>query len=260
STKKPRPILRDLRNTLALQAAESGRYSIEQGGPFDTSSPPVTESSSSPERRRHHENGKYRSSPIAFPITPQTAPLNMLGSAPADALAFHVWNRETPLEEENVFNIKRTSSMITSYSDRGSPNIDNTPSPLESRHVAIHQSTQPLRLWRVPLNRGVVDQKALVFTIPPCSPTISLSPPAASSSPISNLVSKRSGRTFRLIPTQDDRFVHAVATDLTDRIESPLDSPCSSSPTHFGFPPDMLALLQELDELAGWVQDFPCPK
>lgn len=261
SIKKPRPILRDLRNTLALQATESSRYIIEQGFPFDTSSFSVTEGPSSPERRRHHHgNGKYRLSTIALPVTPHTAPsLNMLGYAHADALDFHVSNCDTPAEEENIFSNKRSSSM--NVSDHGNPNIDNTFSPLESKHVAIHHCTKSLNPRSAPLNRRVVDQKALLFAIPPCSPTLPLSPPIASSSPISDLLSKRSGRMFRLVPTQNDRFVHAVATDRTDyHIESPLESPCSSSPIHIGFPPDMLALLQELDELAGWVQDFPYPE
>ncbi|KAG1808659.1 uncharacterized protein BJ212DRAFT_1484911 [Suillus subaureus] len=259
SIKKPRPIFRDLRNTLALQATESSRYSIEQGVPFDGFSFSITESPSSLERRRnHHGNGKYRVSPIAFSATPHAAPLlDMPGYAPVDALAFRVSNRDTPAEEENIFISKRSSSTIVSYSDHGNPGIDNNPSLLESKHAAIHHCTKPLN----PLNRRVVDREALAFTIPPCSPILPLSPPTASSSPISDLLSKHSGRIFRLVPTQNDRLVHAVATDLTDyHVESPLESPCSSSPTHIGFPPDMLALLQELDELAGWVQDFPYPE
>ncbi|KAG0709317.1 hypothetical protein DFH29DRAFT_225406 [Suillus ampliporus] len=273
-TRKPRPILRDLRNTLALQATESSRYSIEQGVPFTPSSFSVTESPSSHEPRRHHrEDGKRRVSPIALPIitpcsklAPHTTPsLNMLGSAPVDVLALHISNRSSSPEEENVFNIKRSSSMIISYSDHGNHVIDNTPSPLslrpESRHAAIYQRTQTLKPRSVPPNRHVIDRNALVFNVPPRSPTPSLSPSTAQSSPISDLVSKRSGRTFRLVSDQNDHFVHAVATDLTGyRIESPLDSPYFSSPTQIGFPPDMLALLQELDELAGWVQDFPYPK
>jgi hypothetical protein len=184
----------------------------------------------------------------------------MPGCAPVDALAFHVSNRDTPAEEENVFSDKRSSSMIVSYSDHGSLNIDNTSSP-ESKHATIYHYIKPLNLRSAPLNRRAVNQTALVFTIPPCSPTLPLSPPTASSSPISDLLSKRSGRMFRLVPTQNDCFMHAVATDLTDyHIESPLESPCSFSPTHIGFPPDMLALLQELDELAAWVQDFPHPE
>jgi hypothetical protein len=148
--------------------------------------------------------------------------------------------------------------MIVSYSDHGNPNIDNNP---EFKHAAIYHCIKPLNLRSAPLNHGVVNQTALVFSIPPCSPTLPLSPPTASSSPISDLLSKRSGRMFRLVPTQNDCFMHAVATDLTDyHIESPLESSCSSSPTQIGFPPDMLALLQELDELAAWVQDFPHPE
>ncbi|KAG1876429.1 hypothetical protein DFJ58DRAFT_175369 [Suillus subalutaceus] len=263
STKKPRPILRDLRNTLALQATESSRYSIEQGVPLDAFSFSITESPFSAERRRHHHgNGKYRVSPIALSVTPHAAPsLNMPGYAPVDALAFHVSKRDTPAEEENIFINKRSSSTIISYSDHGNPGIDNNSSLLDSKHAAIHHYTKPLNLRSAPLNRRVVDQKALAFTIPPCSPTLPLSPPTASSSPISDLLSKRSGRMFKLVPTQNDRLVHAVATDLTDyHIESPLESPCSSSPTRIGFPPDMVALLQELDELAGWVQNFPYPE
>lgn len=262
STKKSRPILRDLRNTLALQAIESSRYSIEQGVPFDVPSLSVTESPTSSEHVRHNVgNGKNRISP--HPVTSHTTPsfntLECAGrSAPVDALAFHVSNRDTPAEEENVFGAKRSSSMIVSYSDHGNPNIDNNP---EFKHAAIYHCIKPLNLRSAPLNHGVVNQTALVFSIPPCSPTLPLSPPTASSSPISDLLSKRSGRMFRLVPTQNDCFMHAVATDLTDyHIESPLESSCSSSPTQIGFPPDMLALLQELDELAAWVQDFPHPE
>lgn len=264
SIKKPRPILRDLRNTLALQATESSRYSIEQGVPFDASSFSVTESPISPEHVRHNlGNGKYRVSPIALPVISHTTlSLNMLEcarrSASVEALAFQVSNRDTPAEEENIFGDKRSSSMIVSYSDHGNPTTDHTP---EFKHAAISHCIKPLNLRSAPLNHRVVNQTALVFTIPPCSPTLPLSPPTASSSPISDLLSKRSGRMFRLVPTQNDCFVHAVATDLTDyHVESPLESPCSSSPTHLGFPPDMLALLQELDELAAWVQDFPHPE
>ncbi|KAG2355701.1 hypothetical protein BDR07DRAFT_1425353 [Suillus spraguei] len=151
--------------------------------------------------------------------------------------------------------------MIVSYSDHGNPDNGNNSCFLESKHGAIHHCTKALKLRSAPLNYRVVDQKSPVFTIPPYSPALPLSPPTASSSPISDLLSKRSGWMFRLVPTQDDRFMHAVATDLTDyHIESPLEIPCSSSPTQIGFPPDMLALLQELDELAGWVQNFPCPE
>lgn len=263
SIKKPRPILRDLRNTLALQANESSRYSIEQGVPFDAFPFSITESPSPAERRRHrHGNGKYRVSPIALSVTPYAAPsLNMPWYAPVDALDFHVSNHDTPAEEENIFIDKRSPSTTVSYSDHGNPDIDNNSSLLESKHAAIHHHTKPLNLRSAPLNRRVIDQKALAFTIPPCSPILPLSPPTASSSPISDLLYKRSGRMFRLVPTQNDRLVHAVATDLTDYdVESPLESPCSSSPTHIGFPPDMLALLQELDELASWVQDFPYPE
>ncbi|KAG1770737.1 hypothetical protein EDD22DRAFT_948344 [Suillus occidentalis] len=264
SIKKPRPILRDLRNTLALQAIESSRYSIEQGVPLDASPFSVKESPTSSEHVRHNlGNGKNRISPIALPVTSHTAPsLDMLEcarrSAPVDALAFHVSNRDTPAEEENVFGVKRSSSMIVSYSDDGYPNIDNTP---EFKHAAIYHCIKPLNLRSAPLSHRVVNQTALVFNIPPCSPTLPLSPPTASSSPISDLLSKRSGRMFRLVPTKNDCFMHAVATDLTDsHIESPPESPCSSSPTQIGFPPDMLALLQELDDLAAWVQDFPRPE
>jgi len=260
SMKKTRPTLQDLRNTLALQAIESSRYSIEQGVPFDAFSFCTTENPSSPERRRHHHgNGKYRFSPTALSVTPHTAPsLNMLEYAPIDALAL---NRDTFAKEENIFIDKRGSSTIVSCSDHGNPNIDNNNSPPGSKHAFIHHYTKPLNPWSAPSNRRVADQKGLVFTIPPCSPTLLLSPPIASSSPISDLLSKRSGRMFRLVPTQNDRLVHAVATDLTDyHIESPLESPGSSSPTHIGFPPDMLALLQELDDLASWVQDFPYPE
>ncbi|KIK48234.1 hypothetical protein CY34DRAFT_798330 [Suillus luteus UH-Slu-Lm8-n1] len=260
SIKKSRPILRDLRNTLALQAIESSRYSIEQGGPFDAFSFSVTESPTSSEHVRHNlGNGKNRISPIALPVTSHTAPsLDMLECAPVDALAFHVSNRDTSAEEENVFGDKRSPSMIVSYSDHGNPNIDNTP---EFKHAAIYHCIKPLNLRSAPLNYRAVNQTALVFSIPPCSPTLPLSPPTASSSPISDLLSKRSGRMFRLVPTENDCFMHAVATDLTDyHIESPLESPCSYSPTQIGFPPDMLALLQELDELAAWVQDFPHPE
>ncbi|KAG1788250.1 uncharacterized protein HD556DRAFT_1448052 [Suillus plorans] len=263
SMKKPRPILRDLRNTLALQATEGSRDSIEQGVPFDTSSFSVTESPSSPERRRHHRgNDKYQVSPIALPATPHTVPsLNISGYTLVDAPACHVSNRDTTAKEEIILSHKHSSSMIVSDSDRGNPNIDNNSFFLESKHATIHHCTKPFNPWKAPLNRRVVDQNALVFTIPPCSPTFPLSPPTASSSPMSDLLSKRSGRMFRLVPAQNDRFVHVVATDLTDdRIESPLESRCLSSPTHVGFPPDMLALLQELDELASWVQDFPYPE
>ncbi|KAG1739984.1 hypothetical protein EDB19DRAFT_1908580 [Suillus lakei] len=169
STKKLRPILRDLRNTLALQATESSRYSIEQGVPFGVSSFSVTESPSSPERLRHHHgNGKYRVGPVVLPVTPHTAPSpNMLWHAPVDAFDFHVSNRDTPAEEENIFDIKRSSSMIISHFDHGSSNIDDTSSPLESRHAAIYHCTKPLKSRSAPMNRRVVDQKALVFTIPP---------------------------------------------------------------------------------------------
>lgn len=262
SMKKPRPILRDLRNTLALQTTEGSRDSIKQGVPFDTSFS-VTESPSSPERRRHHRgNDKYRVSPIALPATPRTVPsLNIPGYTLVDALACHVSNRDTPAKEEIILSHKHSSSMIVSDSDHGSLNIDNNSFFLESKHAVIHHCTKPFNPWKAPLNRRVVDQNALVFTIPPCSPTFPLSPPTASSSPMSDLLSKRSGRMFRLVPAQNDHFVHVVATDLTDYlIESPLESHCLSSPTHIGFPPDMLALLQELDELASWVQDFPYPE
>lgn len=262
SKKKPRPILRDLRNTPALQATESSHYSIEQGVPSDMSCFSVTESPSSPERRRHHHgNRRYQVSPTALSVTPHTAPsFNMSGYAHVDALAFHVSNRDILAEEENIFGNKHSSSMTVSYSDHGDPNIGNNSCFLESKHGAINHCTKPLKLWSASLNHHV-DQKSQVFTIPPCSHTLPLSPPSASSSPISDLLSKRSGRMFRLVPTQDDRFMHAVATDLTEHhTESPLEIPCSSSPTHIGFPPDMLALLQELDDLAGWVQNIPCPE
>ncbi|KAG1746596.1 uncharacterized protein EDB91DRAFT_1117841 [Suillus paluster] len=272
-TRKPRPILRDLRNTLTLQAIESGRYTIEQGASSGASPFLVIESPSSPEPRRHHHgDGTCLLSPIALPITPcsklvpRTTPsFNMLGSAPVDILTFRVSKHDTSPEEENIFNIKRSSSMIISYPDHGDYDIDNTSSPLSlrpgSKHAAIYQYPQTLKPQSVPLNRRIVDRNALVFTVPPRSPTPSLSPPTAPSSPISDLVSKRSARMFRLVPAQNDRFMHAVATDLTGyRIESPLDSPGSSSTTQIGFPPDMLALLQELDELASWVQGFPHPE
>ncbi|KAG2157785.1 uncharacterized protein EDB93DRAFT_815517 [Suillus bovinus] len=261
--KKPPPILRDLRNTLALQATESSRYSIEQGVPFDASSFFVPESPSSPESRRHHRrNGRYRVTPIALPVIPYTVPsLDLSGHTPVDALAFHVSDRDASAEEAIIFSNKRSSSMIISNSDHENPNVDNNSSLLGSKHAAIHHATKSFNPQSAPLNCPIVDQNALVFTIPPCSPTLPLSPPTASSSPISDLLSKRSGRMFRLVPTQNDRFMHAVATDLTDyHIECPLESHCSSSPTHIGFPPDMLALLQELDELASWVQDFPYPE
>lgn len=259
STRNPRPILEDLQDSLS--PTEGGRYNLGHGVPFGPPFP--VRSATSPERHRRHRraNAEYRL-PNILPLNPSSklapppSPNNMLRSALADVLVFRGSKFDTSPEKKDIFTEQRSSSMVINHWNH---DVDNMSSPLllssESSYMETsYRYNKALKLRKVPLNHRVTDRNALSFTVPPRSHTPPLSPPIAPSSPISDLVSKRSGRIFGLVPIQKDRFVHAVATG--GRIESSLDSPCSSSPTQCGLPPDMLAMLHELDELANWIQNF----
>lgn len=248
---------------MSLQALEDGRYtsSIEQS--VSSTSPPFPVIDKvSPKRRGLHRraNAEYLAGSIAVPFNPRSklvpplSPDIMLGSARVD---FLVLNYDTSPEEDNI-TMQRSSSIVI---NNGNYNVDIMCSPLplsadSSRTEEPNHCTQVVKPRRVPLNhRRVINRNALVLTVPPRSLTPPLNSPTPPSSPISDLVSKRFGRTFELVSVQDDYF-QAVETDLTGgRIESPPDILCSSSPPQRGFHPDMLAMLQELEELATWIRE-----
>ncbi|OJA09551.1 hypothetical protein AZE42_01156 [Rhizopogon vesiculosus] len=266
SWRKPRPILEDLRNTLSTQAMKDGRHNIKQDIPFTSSPFHAIDSVASPERRSRHRraNAEYLVNPITLPLNPisELAPSpshnNMLASAHVDMLVFRGSKYDTSPEEDNIFSIKRSLSMVFNH------NVDNVSSPLSpspgSSHAAIlYHHNQVIKPRRVPLNRrGAIHRNAPTFTVPQRSHTSPLSSPTSPNSSLSDLVSKRSGRTFKLVSSQKDRSVPAAAAG--GRIESSLDSPCSSSSPQHGLPPDMLAILQELDELASWIREFTDPE
>ena len=267
-TRKSRPIFKDLQNTVSLQVAEDGGYSIEQSHGVSSTSPPFPVIDEvSPKRRGLHRraNAEYLASSIAIPLNPRSKlvpplyPDVMLGSARVDLL---VLNYDTSPEEDNIA-MQRSSSIVI---NNGNYNVDTMCSPLplspdSSRTEAPHHCTQVVKPRRVPLNnRRVINRSALVLTVPPRSLTPPLSSPTSPSSPISDLVSKRSGRIFELVSVQD-HFLEAVETDQTSgRIGSPTDILCSSSPAQCGFHPDMLAMLQELEELATWIRECTHPE
>ena len=97
--------------------------------------------------------------------------------------------------------------------------------------------------WNDPLDSHDSHRHYRSFTPP-------ISPPALSPRG-SDAESKRSGRTFALVPTQVNGkhvFTHVVANPKDDNA-----SP-SVSPRQEGLPEDMRDVLRQLDELASWVK------
>ncbi|KAJ8590102.1 hypothetical protein M405DRAFT_180769 [Rhizopogon salebrosus TDB-379] len=259
SAKEPQPTPEDLWNTLSVQAtdsdSEAGHFSVEQGV---HSASPTPFSDFFPKRRRRHRhaNADYRA-----PIIPSSksasppSPHNTLGFSLVDVPAFRSTKYDMS-SEENIF----TSTFINHVNydfDHMSSSLSFSPESSPSPTI-YHHNDKVLKPRRVPLKRRLVNRNALMFTAPSRSPPSPLSSRTSSSSPISDVASKRSGGFFELDPIRKDRFVYAVATG--GRIESMLDSSRLSSQTQDGFDADTLVVLQKLDELANWVRNYTFPE